>query len=83
MKRSDIIDEIGDRKEYHIWTIGITNDESRRKQEHIDDEDNVKYWKSWDVDSSDDAHYIEKYFLDKGMKGGSGGTDNPNCIYIF
>ena len=83
MKRSDIISEIENHKDYRIWTIGITNNESRRKQEHDDAGKSIKHWQSWETDSSDDAHYIEKYFLDKGMKGGSGGTDDPNRVYIF
>ena len=66
-------------KEYSIWTIGITNDLDRRKGEH----DNPKYWTGWKADSEIDARDIEKHFIDKGMKGDTGGGDIPTFVYIF
>lgn len=69
-------------QEYRLWTIGITNNPERRKEEHGAKE-NIKFWKTWAADSEADARAIEQYFLDKGMKGGSGGGESPNHVYIF
>jgi hypothetical protein len=66
-------------KRYSIWTIGITADPERRKNEH----GNPKYWMQWQADSEGIARDIEKYFLDKGMKGDTGGGENPTYVYIF
>jgi len=85
MQKSTVIADIDQRvmraktKDYGIWTIGITNDPERRKGEH----DNPKYWQHWDADSESDARDIEKHFLDKGMKGDTGGGMNPDYVYIF
>lgn len=83
--KKTIISEIDGRvndaktKDYKIWTIGITNNVERRKGEH----DDPKYWRDWKADSEKDARDIEKYFQDKGMKGDTGGGDNPTYVYIF
>jgi hypothetical protein len=67
----------------NIWIIGITNDPERRKSEHQADGKHVNFWKHWRADSESIARDVEKHFLDKGMKGGGGGGDNPRYIYIF
>lgn len=64
---------------YSVWTIGITNDPDRRKTEH----DNPKYWTQWTADNETIARNVEEHFLHKGMKGGSGGGENPTYVYIF
>ena len=85
MSKSGIVAAIDDRvnraksKKYSIWTVGITNNLERRKGEH----DNPKYWTGWKADSERDARDIEKHFIDKGMKGDTGGGDNPTFVYIF
>lgn len=66
-------------KDYSIWTIGITDDPERRKKEH----DNPKHWMQWKADTETIARNVEKYFLDKGMKGSTGGGEHPNHVYIF
>jgi len=68
---------------YSHWTIGITNDTERRKKEHENENHNVKYWEEWEADNETIAKNVEKYFLDKGMKGSSGGSEHPNWVYIF
>ena len=92
MRKESIIEEIRDRvvasrgssgKQYSSWTIGITNDPQRRKREHASEGKKVKYWEDWEANSESDARYIEKYFLDRGMDGGSGGGENPTYVYIF
>lgn len=64
---------------YSVWTIGITDNPDRRKGEH----GNPKDWKQWKADTEDIARAVEKHFLDKGMKGGGGGGESPNYVYIF
>lgn len=66
-------------KDYSIWTIGVTDDADRRKAEH----GNPEYWMQWNPDSETAARNIEKYFLDKGMKGAPGGPGKANYVYIF
>lgn len=65
--------------DYSIWTIGITDDPDRRKQEH----GNPGAWRHWRADTETIARNVEKYFLEKGMKGAPGGGENPNYVYIF
>lgn len=66
-------------RDYSVWTIGITNDPERRRSEH----DSTPGWHHWDAETEDAARRIEKYFLDKGMKGDTGGGDNPTYVYMF
>ena len=70
-------------EKYRSWTIGITNDLDRRKGEHANDGENVKFWNGWPADTKEIARIVEKYFLDGGMKGGGGGGINPTYVYIF
>ncbi len=64
---------------YSLWTIGVTDDPSRRRQEH----GNPKYWHQWDADTEQQARNVESYFLNKGMKGGTGGMGKADYVYIF
>lgn len=64
---------------YSSWTIGITEDPERRKQEH----NNPVRWHHWDAVLESSARNIEKYFLAKGMKGDTGGGTYPHYVYIF
>ena len=64
---------------YSRWTIGITDDPDRRKGEH----DNPKHWHQWKAHSEQTARNVEAYFQKKDMKGGGGGGDHPNWVYIF
>lgn len=66
-------------EKYSIWTIGITDDPDRRKSEH----GNPKYWMQWNADSETIARNVEKYFLNKGMKGAGGGGGTADYVYIF
>lgn len=89
MKKSDIIAAIDNRvmsaknKNYAIWIIGVTDDPNTRKDQHKSDDENVDYWQHWNADSEKDARDIEAYFIQKGMKGGTGGGGNANYVYIF
>ena len=64
---------------YSAWTIGVTDDPDRRKQEH----GNPQYWYQWNASTEDAARRIEDHFLDKGCKGGGGGKGDANYVYIF
>ena len=64
---------------YSIWTIGVTDDPVRRKSEH----GNPQHWHQWDADTETAARNVEKYFLDKGMKGAPGGAGRADYVYIF
>ncbi len=64
---------------YSAWTIGVTDDPARRKEEH----GNPNPWHQWNADSEEAARNLESYFLDKGMKGGSGGKGSADYVYIF
>ena len=61
------------------WRIGITADPDSRRQEH----GNPTLWHYWNAESEDSARNIEKYFLDKGMKGDTRGESTPYYVYIF
>lgn len=83
MDESEIKRAIGEKKDYSIWTIGITDDPNRRKSEHENDDKSVKYWKHWKADNETVARNVEKHFLDKKMKGGGGGDTSGNYVYVF
>ena len=83
MDESEIKKAIGEKKDYTIYTIGITDNPDRRKSEHKSDGKSVQYWKHWKADSETVARNVEKYFGDKGMKGGGGGDTNGKYVYVF
>lgn len=64
---------------YAQWTVGITADPERRKTEH----GSPALWQHWKADSEPIARGVERYFLDKGMKGDTGGGLTPTYVYIF
>ncbi len=68
---------------YSIWTIGVTDDPDKRKQEHQDAKENVTYWSQWKTDSEDVGRDVEKHFLDLKMKGGTGGGGRAGYVYVF
>ena len=79
--QSDIISDItimvsGD---YGNWYIGITAEPEQRKIDH----GYPPGWRSWDTGFEQTARYIEKFFLARGMRGGTGGGHNPTHVYIF
>lgn len=64
---------------YSVWTIGVTDDPDRRRGEH----GNPNVWYHWDADSEQVARNVEAYFIDKGMKGATGGGGRADYVYIF
>lgn len=89
MNKSQIISEIEGRvsrakeKNYSLWTIGVTDDPDVRKTQHDNDGKVVKHWINWSTESEKDGRSIEEYFLDKGMKGDTGGGGSARYVYIF
>ena len=61
------------------WTIGVTDDPERRRREH----GNPSVWYQWNADSERVARNVEAYFVDKGMKGDTGGGGSADYVYIF
>ena len=64
--------------------IGITKDPIRRLfHEHkISDED--YWWIYIKADSEETARAVERYFIEMGMQGGTGGGDNESVfVYCF
>ena len=64
---------------YSSWTIGVTDDPAKRKQDHS----NPVGWRLWDADTERAARNVEAYFIAKGMKGGTGGAGRADYVYIF
>jgi len=80
MRESEIIEAIEKSVRYYsVWTIGVTDDPKRRRGEHS----NPEYWYDWKADTETIARNVEKHFLDKGMKGATGGGEYPTYVYIF
>lgn len=70
------------KQHYSDFYIGITNDIERR----LFGEHNVSrkglWWIHTTADSESHARAVEKHFLNKGMKGGTGGG-NADCVYVY
>ena len=64
---------------YSTWTIGITDNPNRCREEH----GNPNYWYHWAIDLPQTAQNVETYFLAKGMKGASGGYRSADYVFIF
>ncbi len=64
---------------YAAWTIGITDDPSRRRAEH----GNPASWRSWQAESELTARRVERECRDKGMRGSPGGGSASIYVYIF
>jgi hypothetical protein len=89
--KSDIIAAIDAKvaaiyNKYASWRIGLTHDWADRKKQWEGTGENVGAWTCWQADSLSDAQDIERHFINKGMKGGTGGNLSANktvYVYIF
>ena len=83
---SAINSKVGNTK-YSIWRIGLTHDLNERKKYWKEtEEQNIDHWADWQADSLTDAQDIESYFINQGMKGGTGGdmsARKTTYIYVF
>jgi len=70
---------------YSIWRIGLTNDLAERKRYWKDTEtQDIIHWKDWTADSLSDAQDIERHFVNKGLKGGTGGDLSAyKTVYVY
>ncbi len=71
---------------YKGWYVGITNSTDRRKAEHRINVLGIKYWKTFDAESMENANEIEAYFSIKGTSNRpskNGAIDNSKFVYIF
>ncbi len=74
--------------EHSRWYCGVTNDDTKRKAQHIwEKQISAMYFKSWDAGSKANSLIIEKYFHGLGMKGDSkspGGVKSTSrYVYVF
>jgi hypothetical protein len=70
---------------YDIWRIGLTHDPVERKKYWASVE-STSYWSQWQADSLSNAQDIESFFINKGMKGGTGGdlsSWRTTYVYFF
>jgi hypothetical protein len=69
------------------WRIGLTHDLAERKKYWRETSNlDVSHWTTWRAASLSDAQHIENHFINKGMKGGTGGDLSPmstTYVYIF
>jgi hypothetical protein len=49
---------------YNVWTIGVTNDPAKQKEEW----GYPTFWHEWRANSVPDAESIQRYYAKKGMK---------------
>jgi hypothetical protein len=72
---------------YSAWRIGLTHDPGERKKYWSETEkQNVALWSQWQANSLSDAQDIEAQFINKGMKGGTGGdlsSYKTVHVYVF
>lgn len=72
---------------YKYWRVGLTHDPAERKKYWTETEkQSTTAWSHWATDSLSDAQAIEAHFIDKGMKGGTGGdlsAQKTVYVYIF
>ena len=69
---------------YASWRIGLTHDWADRKKQWENAGESVTAWGCWQADSLSDAQGIESHFINKGMKGGTGGNlDSRKTVYVY
>jgi len=87
--KQDIIDEfssyiVGNGNNGNGWYVGITKDRDERLFNFHNVKENGGVWISWEAPSTEIAREIEKYFLDRGADGGTGGgDDDSNIVYAY
>ncbi len=68
------------------WYVGITNDTKRRKGEHRVNVLGLKYWKTFDAETMENANEIESYFSKKGtinLPSKNGANSFSKYVYVF
>ena len=72
----------GKKRDYSIWTIGITDNPTSSREEHSKTS-NTKEWEHWDAESEDEAMLIKQYFLSRKMKDAGRRGRNAKYVYVF
>ena len=69
---------------YNAYYIGITNEIDRRLfgEHNVTKTPNKAWWIYGEVINKDHAQAVEKYFLEKGMKGDTGGGSRDS-VYVY
>ena len=88
MNAKEIADEIDELVRdsggsYKKWTVGVTDNPAQRRRQHERDDEDVSCWCAWNASSERAARSVEKHFLDKGMRGDTGGRGNADHVYVF
>jgi len=70
---------------FTIWRVGLTHDLAERKKYWRDTKgESVTHWSDWTTESLADAQDIESSFINKGMKGGTGGDLSArSTVYVY
>lgn len=69
---------------YKDWYIGITSDGKQRLFNDHGVNEGIDSWIFAPADTNDIARSIEKYFLDQGCDGGTGGGDyTSKTVYAY
>lgn len=69
---------------YSDFYVGITNDVERRLFTEHNVPENEHWWIYRDAIDKSTAQRVEEYYLDKGMKGDTGGgTDDSTYVYCY
>jgi len=68
---------------YSAWYVGVTADPNDRliNGHNADGHNNAARY--WDAGSEQTARSIERFFIQKGVQGGTGGGDAPRYIYVY
>jgi len=77
-----IVSRVGS-SSFSSWRIGLAE---RKKYWSGTENENVTHWTAWQADSLSDAQQVEAHFINKGMKGGTGGDLSARktvYVYIF
>lgn len=70
-------------KEYYSdFYVGITNDVERRLFGEHNVQQRGKWWIYREALDKDTAQKVEEYYLDKGMKGDTGGG-NDDTVFVY
>ena len=67
---------------YEKWTVGVTDNPARRRKEYEGGGSDTSWWHDWNADTEQAARDVERHFLNKGMRGGSGGAGRADYVYV-
>ena len=68
---------------YKAWTIGVTNNPHRRRNEHWAIGRRVWWWHHWAADDEQIARAVERHFRQMGMKADLGAYGRAGYVYVY